>query len=195
MGSPWPVPASLPSAYPDTGSVAPCGAACSGADPPQGRHAARTRRTLSSHAQSPGAAAPGSEFPLGDILQNLDVQLLVRHQALQPGVLLLQIHKPLHRVRVYRPVLGPPPVQRHLGHPQRPRHLGKRRALGQGLVSLPELRDHLLGSVTLPVRKLHRRLLSAPWAAKVFHKGWICSAHSRQSAHSGFQSPRVNLQI
>jgi hypothetical protein len=34
-------------------------AACSRASPPRGRHAARTRPTLSSRARSPGAAAPG----------------------------------------------------------------------------------------------------------------------------------------
>jgi hypothetical protein len=31
--------------------------------------------------------------------------------------------------------------------------------------------------VPLPVRTLHRRLLSAPWAARVSHSGWTCSAH------------------
>jgi hypothetical protein len=32
--------------------------------------------------------------------------------------------------------------------------------------------------VPLPVRRtLHRRLLSATWAAKVSHSGWTCSAH------------------
>jgi transposase InsO family protein len=54
----------------------------------------------------------------------------------------------------------------------------RRRALGKGFVSLAQLRDHLLGTVTLPVRRtLHRRHLSAPWAVKVSHKGWTCSAH------------------
>ena len=37
------------------------------------------------------------------------------------------------------------------GHPQRPRDLGDRRALGHGLISLPQLGDHLLGTVPLPV--------------------------------------------
>jgi hypothetical protein len=43
---------------------------------------------------------------------------------------------------------------------------------GKGFVSLVQLRDHLLGPATLPVRRaLHRRLLSAPWAVKVSTKG------------------------
>jgi|GEM_PF-6289080 len=38
--------------------------------------------------------------------------------------------------------------------------------LRQGLVSLPELRDQLLGTVALPARRTpHRRLLSALWAS------------------------------
>ena len=46
------------------------------------------------------------------------------------------------------------------------------------LVSLPHIGNHLLGTVPLPVRRtLHRRLLSAPWAAEVSKKWWTCSAH------------------
>jgi len=49
---------------------------------------------------------------------------------------------------VHRPVFGPPAVQRHLGHSERPRQLGKRRAPGKGLAILPRVRDDLLGTVT-----------------------------------------------
>ena len=94
------------------------------------------RHVLDRAAPPPKIEARGAEFPFGDLLQDLDVQLLVRHQTLQPGVLLLQVLQALHRVAIHRPVLGPPLVQRHLGHPQRPRHLGDRRALRHGLVSL-----------------------------------------------------------
>jgi hypothetical protein len=55
------------------------------------------------------------------------------------------------------------------------------RGHGQELVSLPELGDHLLGPVPLPVRTLQLKLLSATWATKVPRSGWTCSAHPRQS--------------
>jgi hypothetical protein len=73
--------------------------------------------------------------------------------------------------------IGGEPVQRNFEYPQRPRHLGKRCALSKGVVSLPRLGNHLLRAVTLPLRTLHRRLLSASWAAKVSRREWTCSAH------------------
>jgi hypothetical protein len=59
---------------------------------------------------------------------------------------------------------------------------------------LPELGDHLLGTVPLPVRRtLHRRLLSAPWAVKVSHSGWTCSAHPCQPGwRPGACSPQAS---
>ncbi len=77
---------------------------------------------------------------------------------------------------------GPPPVRRHLGHLARPSYLGGLRVLRQDIVGQPWLCDGLPEAVALPVRTLHRRLLSAPWAAKVSHKGWTCSAHPCQEA-------------
>ena len=58
------------------------------------------------------------------ILQDLDVQLLIRDQSLQPCVLLLEILQSPDRVAVHRTVLRSPAVKCHLGHSQRPCHYG-----------------------------------------------------------------------
>jgi hypothetical protein len=86
--------------------------------------------------------------------QDQDVQLLLCQQSLQTGVVPLKLLHPAHRIPTRLPVLGTPAVQRYLGHPERRRHLGDRRALSQGLVSLPQLRDHLLGTAPRLVRTL-----------------------------------------
>lgn len=89
------------------------------------------------------------------------VQLLIRHQSLQPAFSVSEVRQTLHHIPVHRPVLGAPAVQRHIGD---------RRALSQRFDSPatvwrpPPLDDW---TVTLPIRTLHRRLLSAPGAAKV----------------------------
>ena len=63
---------------------------------------------------------------------------------------------------VHRPAFGPPAVPRHLRHSERPHWLGKRRAPGQGLASLPRVRDDLLGTVTRPVQSHQAETLLGP---------------------------------
>ena len=138
------------------------------------RHLRRGRYSL---PRSLGVAALGSEFSLCHLLHDQNDHLLLRHQALQPCVLPLELPHPAYRIPVYRPVLGPLAGQGHMGHPERPRHLGDWCAICQGLVSVPELGDHLLGTVPLPVRTPHRRILSARRATKGCHSRWTCSAH------------------
>ena len=85
-------------------------------------------------------------------LSGSGVRLLLRHQALPPGLLLLELLHPAHGIPVRRPVLAP-----------------------------RELGDHLLWSMPLPFRTIHRRCLSAPGPRKSLLSGWACSAHPCQT--------------
>ena len=93
-----------------------------------------------------------------------DAWFVIRPSALRPSVATQPMHPARHQIVSGCSARAYPPARGH----------------GQGLVSLPELGDHLLGPVPLPVRALHLKLLSATWATKVSRSGWTCSAHPRQ---------------
>ena len=93
-----------------------------------------------------------------------DAWFVIRPSALRPSVATQPMHPARHQIVSGCSARAYPPARGH----------------GQGLVSLPELGDHLLGSMPLPVRALHLKLLSATWATKVSRSGWTCSAHPRQ---------------
>ena len=94
-----------------------------------------------------------------------DAWFVIRPSALRPSVATQPMHPARHQIVSGCSARAYPPARGH----------------GQGLVSLPELGDHLLGPVPLPVRTLQLKLLSATWATKVPRSGWTCSAHPRQS--------------
>src|SRR4029453_11584368 len=73
----------------------------------------------------PCGAAPGSEVSLGQLLEHVDVQRLVGHQPLEPGVLGLQLPQPLGLTRLHPAVLAAPAVPGRLGDLQRPQDLGQ----------------------------------------------------------------------
>jgi len=93
-----------------------------------------------------------------------DAWFVIRPSALRPSVATQPMHPARHPIVSGCSARAYPPARGH----------------GQGLVSLPELGDHLLGPVPLPVRALHLKLLSATWATKVSRSEWTCSAHPRQ---------------
>jgi hypothetical protein len=93
-----------------------------------------------------------------------DAWFVIRPSALRQSVATQPMHPARHPIVSGCSARAYPPARGH----------------GQGLVSLPELGDHLLGPVPLPVRALHLKLLSATWATKVSRSEWTCSAHPRQ---------------
>jgi hypothetical protein len=76
---------------------------------------ASVRSTLSSRRANAGSAAPGSPVPRGRLLEDRNVQRLLRHHLLQPAVLLLQTLQPAGLLRLQTPIYPQPPVVGPLG--------------------------------------------------------------------------------
>ena len=90
----------------------------------------------------------GLEFSLGHELQHVDVQGLVRHDALQARVLLLELFEALGVVGLHAAILIPPAVPGRLGDLELPADLGHVVTLVEQLLALGDLSDHLFGGVT-----------------------------------------------
>ncbi len=78
-----------------------------------------------------------------------DLELLVGDQALELGVLLLELAQPLRVLGLHPAVLVAPAMQRVLGDLERLRDLGRAPALAEHPLGLAQLPDHLVRSVTL----------------------------------------------
>jgi len=118
----------------------------------------RRGRACHAHARPYGAASPGPEVELRTpsaarccLPQDRLVQLRIRQEPLQPGVLLLEILQPLRLVRSKPAGLPLPAVLGLLRHAKLPHHLRHGLTSGQldlGLAKLPDdlLRGELLSS-------------------------------------------------
>jgi hypothetical protein len=86
------------------------------------------------------------------------IQSLMRHQLLQPRVLLLEFLKLLGHLRIHPAVLRSPAVLRLLADTQPSADIGHACTLPKVNVSLPKHTHDLLCTATL----LHQRTLSSP---------------------------------
>jgi hypothetical protein len=129
-----------------------------------------------------GAAGTGRvhQFPGPSSFQGLDLELLVRHDPLQPGVLGLEFLQPLDVVGLQPAVLSRPAVVGGLRDLELLGDLRDFLALGQQPVSLPELADDLLGGVAsslhgvlLPVGAVGLSLVHIP-ARDLNRRGSCC---------------------
>jgi hypothetical protein len=87
---------------------------------------------------------------LGDLLEHLLVQGQLGDQALEPGVLGLQVLEPLGLVGLQAAVLVPPAVEGLLADAEALADLGDGQALGQVGLGLAQLGDDFLSRVSLP---------------------------------------------
>jgi len=83
-----------------------------------------------------------------------DLELLVGDQALQGGVLALELLQPLGVVGLHPAVLVAPAMEGDLGDLQGLRDLGDRLALGEHQLGLAQLADDLIGGVALCLHRL-----------------------------------------
>jgi hypothetical protein len=95
---------------------------------------------------------------------------LVCHQLLQAGVLPLEFLEPPRLVDAEAAILSAPPVIRLLGDPELPADFARRLAAGQLDFGLTQLRDDLLGAVSLPPIVL---LLPRPASLSFIHAGAV----------------------
>ena len=95
-------------------AVARTAASCATVPAP-GTLVARKRPASAEHAQPHPGDVPGSEVSLRNFLQDRKIQLLFRHNLLEPDVLLLELLQPLRLVQLQPPVLASPPVVGVLG--------------------------------------------------------------------------------
>src|ERR687891_308907 len=107
----------------------------------------------------PAGVAPGSEISLRQLLEHRLVQLGLGEELLQPGILRLELPKPLRLICLHAPVLVPPAVPARLRHLEIAEHLGEVLAPVEQTVPLTQLADDLLGRVTVT---LHRGFVLLP---------------------------------
>jgi len=81
---------------------------------------------------------------LRDLLEHVDVEGLVGHQLLQPGVLGLQFLEAFGVAGLHAAVLGHPAMPGRLGDLQMPAHLGKLLTGAEEPVALGELANDLI---------------------------------------------------
>jgi hypothetical protein len=86
-------------------------------------------------------AVRGSEVSRRDLLEHVDVEGLVGHQLLQPGVLGFEFFEPLGLVGLHTAVLGKPAMPRRLSDLQVSAHLAQFLAGPEEFVALGELAD------------------------------------------------------
>jgi hypothetical protein len=87
-------------------------------------------------------------FSLGHELQHVDVQGLIRHDALETRVLLLEFLQALGVVGLHAAILIAPAVPGRLGDLELPAHFGHVVTLIEKLLAFGEFSDHLFGAVT-----------------------------------------------
>src|SRR4029453_16011326 len=104
------------------GRARPAGdAACCGVARPAGTPTAARPPAPTAGARRRGAGGPGSPVSPPELLQCLDLELLVGHDPLEPGVLGLQLLEPLDVIGLQPTVLGPPGWARSCGRTGRSR--------------------------------------------------------------------------
>lgn len=141
--------------------------------------------------------APGSEVPLGEILEHRLFQLRLRQKLpllqrslrLEPGVLALQLGQSLGLLGLHAAVLLPAAVVRRLCHLDDAANVGDGIALSDQLLGGPllrrclglELADDLLRCVP---GAFHGRVTDPVWPAQDSHSPW-----------TGFRGPRQDPVI
>src|SRR5262249_40907200 len=86
----------------------------------------------------------------GGLLQNELVQRQIRDCLAQPGVLELKVLQALHLLGLQPAELLPPPIIRHLAHPDLADCVHHVLTLRDQNIDLPQLRDDLFMLVSLP---------------------------------------------
>src|SRR6185503_1847011 len=134
--------------------AAPGSGTWSGPRPPTRRPGAHSTRS-SPASPAPRSAAPRASGLFSDqLLQGLVIQREIRHQPLQPAILMLELPQPPSLIDFKAAVLGLPPVERLLADAVPATELG-RLAAGLGLFQDP---DDLLFGEPFPT---HRGALPA----------------------------------
>src|SRR6185312_2579372 len=131
------------------------GAWSSGATPPPHRRGVQTPRTAHAVPQRHCACGSGSEVSRRNLLEHVDVEGLVSHQLLEPGVLGFELFEPFGLVGLHTAVLGHPAVPRRFRNLQVPAHLRQLLASPQEFVALGELADDLVRGVTPALVRSH----------------------------------------
>ena len=119
--------------------------------------------------RQPCAGVPGSEVSLCKVLEHRLLQLGLRQQFLEPGVLLLQLGQAPGLLGLHAPVLLPPAVVRRLRHLDHAADLDDGLALGDQLLGSFELADDLLRCVP---GAFHGRVPGPVWPAEDSHSPW-----------------------
>ena len=99
------------------------------------------------HLHRPAAACRAQKFPSATSFKAGDVEGLVGHDALEPGVLALELLQALRVVGLHAAVLVPPAVIGLLGDLEVPSNRRDVGPFGEQPVGLAELADDLLGCV------------------------------------------------
>src|SRR5262249_12634830 len=92
----------------------------------------------------------GLEVSPGGLLQNELVQRQIRDCLAQPAVLELKVLQALHLLGLQPAELLPPPIIRHLAHPDLADCVHHVLTLRDQNIDLPQLRDDLFRLVSLP---------------------------------------------
>src|SRR5215472_6771969 len=104
----------------------------------------------SGHYQCRHGDARGLEVSPGGLLQNELVQRQIGNRLAQPAVLELKVLQALHLLGLQPTELLPPPIIRHLAHPDLTDCIYHVLALRDQNIDLPQLRDDLFRLVSLP---------------------------------------------
>ena len=122
----------------------------------------RDKFVVARSRNKPDAVAPGLQFPLGHLFQDLDIKCLIRNKSLEPSVLALQFFQALHRVAVGGSVLCSLSMKCHQRHAKQFCDIFKRLLLRQRLVNFSQLRHDLFCFVAFPSHcTLHSKRLLA----------------------------------
>src|SRR5690606_27318848 len=105
----------------------------------------------------PLASERGSPVSLGDVLQRLDVQLLLRHQLLQPAVLFFQLLQSNRFGGLHPAVLVLPPQVARLADLERLQHRSQVLPGAEHRVRITQLPHDLFRTVSLTTLRTHAR--------------------------------------
>src|SRR5262249_4850013 len=142
-GAAGPAPASAsPTALPPPW-LGGAGAGWSAVAPAPGRRDVGRPRKSPAGGGRPAGAGGRSPLFFGDLLEHLLVQGQLGNEALEAGVLGLQLLEPLGLVGLHPPILVAPAVQGRLADTELLADLGEAQALGQIGLGLAQLGDDL----------------------------------------------------
>ena len=105
------------------------------------------------------AAVRGHHSPSASSSGHRLVQLRLRQQLLQPGVLRLQLLEPPRVAGAHARIGPPPPVPGRLGDLQMPEHLGQVAARSEHPLALADLANRLLRTMASPLHRGHPPIL------------------------------------